>query len=93
MERENFIMFCLGAFSLAVGMIVQPYVKALWQWFKSHIPHRKNTQSTTDYQQQIDDLQAQINNIIETKYNRETNRKNNVRREIRDYLKELQTKQ
>ena len=93
MERENFIMFCLGAFSLAVGIIVQPYVKALWQWCKSHIPHRKNTQSTTDYQQQIDDLQAQINNIIETKYNRETNRKNNVRREIRDYLKELQTKQ
>ncbi len=93
MERNEFIMFVLGAVSLAAGMVLQPYMKAVWQWVKSHIPHRKNTQSTTNYQQQIDDLQSQIDNIIEVKYQREQNRKNNVRREVRDYLKDLQTKQ
>ena len=93
MERDNFIMFCLGAFSLAVGMVIQPYVKALWQWCKHSISHRKNTQPTSPtIQQQIDDLQSQIDNVIDVKYNRDTNRRSNVRREVRDYLKELQTK-
>ncbi len=93
MERNEFIMFVLGAVSLAAGMVLQPYVKAVWQWCKSHITHRKNTQSTPTIQQQIDDLQSQIDNVIDVKYNRDTNRRSNVRREVRDYLKELQTKQ
>lgn len=36
------------------------------------------------------DIEEQVNNLVEVKYNRETNRKNNIRREVRDYLKELQ---
>lgn len=39
---------------------------------------------------QIDDLQEQVDNLIEVKYNRDRNRKNNIRRDVRDYLKELQ---
>ena len=38
----------------------------------------------------IDDLEEQMNNLAKNHYRRETNRKNNVRREVRDYLKELQ---
>lgn len=39
---------------------------------------------------QINDLQEQVDNLIEVKYNRETNRKSNIRRDVREYLKELQ---
>ena len=41
-------------------------------------------------QKQMDDLQQQINNLVEVKYNRDRNRKNNIRRDVREYLKELQ---
>lgn len=40
--------------------------------------------------EQINDLQQQINNLVEIKYNRDRNRKNNIRRDVREYLKELQ---
>jgi len=40
--------------------------------------------------ERIDDLQEQINNLVEVKYTRDRNRKNNIRRDVRDYLKELQ---
>jgi hypothetical protein len=40
--------------------------------------------------ERVDDLQEQVDNLIEVKYNRDRNRKNNIRRDVRDYLKELQ---
>ena len=40
--------------------------------------------------ERIDDLQEQVDNLIEIKYNRDRNRKNNIRRDVREYLKELQ---
>ena len=40
--------------------------------------------------ERVDDLQEQINNLVEVKYTRDRNRKNNIRRDVRDYLKELQ---
>jgi hypothetical protein len=40
--------------------------------------------------EQVNDLQQQVNNLVEVKYNRDRNRKNNIRRDVRDYLKELQ---
>ena len=40
--------------------------------------------------ERIDELEEQLNNVAANSYRRETNRKNNVRREVRDYLKELQ---
>ena len=40
--------------------------------------------------EQVNDLQEQVNNLVEVKYNRDRNRKNNIRRDVREYLKELQ---
>ena len=40
--------------------------------------------------ERIDELQEQVNNLVEVKYNRDRNRKNNIRRDVREYLKELQ---
>ena len=41
-------------------------------------------------EERIDDLEEQMDNVAKNSYRRETNRKNNIRREVRDYLKELQ---
>ena len=45
---------------------------------------------TNEDEKRMDDLQEQINNLAEVKYNRDRNRKNNIRRDVREYLKELQ---
>lgn len=84
----NFVMFCLGAFSLAVGLIVMPYVSMLRNAFKSRVRREKNTQPTLD-RLAIEDLQSQIDNIAEKLATRDRNRKNNLRRDVRDYLAEL----
>lgn len=41
-------------------------------------------------QERIDELEEQINNMAERLSNREHNRKYNIRRDVREYLKELQ---
>lgn len=87
MEKMNFVMFCLGAFSLAVGLIAMPYVSMLRNAIKSRIKREKNT-ITLD-RVAIEDLQSQIDNLAERLATRERNRKNNLRRDIRDYLEEL----
>ena len=83
----NFVMFCLGAFSLAVGLVAMPYVSMLRNAIKSRIRREKNT-ITLD-RVAIEDLQSQIDNLAERLATRERNRKNNLRRDIRDYLEEL----
>ena len=40
--------------------------------------------------EQVNDLQKQLNNVVEAKYIRDRNRKSNIRRDVRNYLKELQ---
>lgn len=95
MERMNFIFFCLGALSLFVGILAQPYVQMGWQWFKSLISHKKPQQSNVycdDLQAQINELKEQMDNVAANSYRREQNRKSNIRREVRDYLAELRTK-
>jgi FtsZ-binding cell division protein ZapB len=98
MEKQEFIYFVLGAGSLFVGLLVQPYMKMGWQWLKSQISHRFPPKPAIDatavinLQQQIDELKEQMNNVAKNAYRRETNRKNNVRREVREYLNELKTK-
>jgi len=87
MEKMNFVMFCLGAFSLAVGLVAMPYVSMLRNAIKSRIRREKNT-ITLD-RVAIEDLQSQIDNLAERLATRERNRKNNLRRDIRDYLEEL----
>lgn len=83
----NFVMFCLGAFSLAVGLVAMPYVSMLRNAIKSRIRRGKNT-ITLD-RVAIEDLQSQIDNLAERLATRERNRKNNLRRDIREYLEEL----
>lgn len=78
------------AFTLAV-----PYVKNKYNAFK-HAKKRKLTADTNRIltmdilNNKINDLQKQVDNIIEVKYNRDKNRKHNIRRDVREYLKELQ---
>ena len=67
-----------------------PYVKKYFKSIKSRLKRRKHVQPNTDISKRLDDLQSQINNLVEVKYNRDTNRKNNIRRDVREYLKELQ---
>ena len=77
-----------------------PYVPKWWNALK-HSIKRKPTPESSDMdmvdviivaklEERVDELEEQINNIAEVKYRREQNRKNNIRREVRDYLKELQ---
>lgn len=40
-------------------------------------------------QDRIDDLEEQVNNLATNHYRRERNRKNNIRRDVREYLEEL----
>ncbi len=88
MEKVNLIMFCLGALSLAIGLVAMPYVSMLRNAFKSRVRRGKNTQPTLD-RLAIEDLQSQIDNIAEKLATRDRNRKNNLRRDVRDYLAEL----
>ena len=88
----NVLDFTLGAISLAVGLIAQPYVKSIWYAIKSRIKRRKNTQPNVycdDLQSQIKELEKQINNVAERLSTRDTNRKHQVRREVREYLESL----
>ena len=100
MEKMNFVMFCLGAFSLAVGLVLMPYVSMLRNAIKSRIRRGKNTQPNNVFTiedkimigktlNRVDDLEKQVNNLAERLATRERNRKNNLRRDIREYLEEL----
>jgi hypothetical protein len=40
--------------------------------------------------ERVNDLEEQLTNVVEAKYTRDRNRKNNIRRDVREYLKELQ---
>jgi hypothetical protein len=71
-----------------------PYVIG---WFKS-IKSRKKRKSNVDildilqYERlikRVSELEEQINNVAKNHYTREANRKNNVRKVVREYLSEL----
>jgi hypothetical protein len=71
-----------------------PYVI---RWFKS-IKSRKKRKSNVDildilqYERltkRVDELEEQLNNVAKSHYVREVNRKNNVRKVVREYLSEL----
>lgn len=74
-----------------------PYMPKWWNAFKNAIK-RVFTRKEKDIvdvviiaqlQDRIDELEEQVNNVAKNNYRRETNRKNNIRREVRDYLNEL----
>ena len=51
---------------------------------------RKSNVYCDDLSKRIDDLEEQINNIAEIQATQQRNRKYNIRRDVREYLKELQ---
>ena len=50
--------------------------------------NQSNTQ-VTELQRRVDELEQQLNNVAKSHYVREVNRKNNVRKVVREYLSEL----
>lgn len=80
-----------------------PHVPKWWNALKNAIK-RKKTQKPkrnkgmdmvdviliSKLSERIDELEEQMDNVAKNSYRREQNRKNNIRREVRDYLKELQ---
>ena len=77
-------------FTLAV-----PYVKMKWNAFKHAKKHKQTADNIHTHNmdilvEQINELREQMNNVAQNSYRREQNRKSNVRRVVRDYLKELQ---
>ena len=106
MENEMIAMplvVCLiigTAFISAIITTALPILPKWWYELKTLISRvftrKSNTTDMVDViliaqlTERIDELEEQMNNVAENAYRRETNRKNNVRREVRDYLKELQ---
>jgi len=100
LAMPSVVLLILGAaFISAVITTALPSLPNYWNALKNSIKRvftRKSDMDVVDViiiaklQERIDELQEQVNNLVEVKYNRETNRKNNIRREVRDYLKELQ---
>ena len=73
-----------------------PYVPKWFNALKSRIKRKPNATDIVDViliaklTERVDDLQEQLNDAVgkEKKFSR--NRKNNIRRDVREYLQELQ---
>lgn len=98
MAMPSVVLLILGTAVLsAVVTQALPHVFKWWNALK-HSIKRKPTPKTdivdviliAKLTERVDDLEEQLNNVIEAKYTRDRNRKNNIRRDVRDYLKELQ---
>tara|TARA_R110000824_G_scaffold184343_4_gene365312 strand:- start:425 stop:760 length:336 start_codon:yes stop_codon:yes gene_type:complete len=88
----------------AVITTAMPYMPIIWQSFKTRIKHifmRKRSTHDNDIfdviqiqelNVKIDDLNEQVKNIAETQTMQRRNRKYNLRRDVREYLMELQEK-
>ncbi len=94
MDKMWIIYFTLGAISMIIGMIIYPHVLKMRMHIMQYFTRKKHTPNVycDDLQSQINELKEQINNVAERLSTRDTNRKHQVRREIRDYLEELRTK-
>ena len=90
----NLYIIILACISTLIFRESTPYVI---RWFKS-IKSRKKRKSNVDildilqYERltkRVDELEEQLNNVAKSHYVREVNRKNNVRKVVREYLSEL----
>ena len=79
--------------------IVSASLPRMGKWFnalKSRIKRKSNATDIVDIiiisklTERVDELEEQLTNLAEVKYNRDKNRINNIRRDVREYLKELQ---
>ena len=82
----------------AVVTQAMPYVPEYWNALKNVIRRKLTRKPKMDMvdlviiaqlQDRIDNLEEQMNNLAKNHYRRETNRKNNIRRDVREYLEEL----
>ena len=81
------------AFTLLV-----PVVRKKWNAYKNAKKHKFTNIKPEGLlqievealQRKVVELEEQINNVAKNHYRRETNRKSNIRRDVREYLKELQ---
>ena len=74
-----------------LSSIISVWLPMVPTWINALITRtkrRKNTKLRSN--SRLDNLEAQINNVAERLTRRDRNRKDQVRREVRDYLKELQ---
>ena len=89
----------LIVFTAFLTAIVSASLPRMGRWFnaiKSRIKRKSNATDIVDViliaklTERVDDLQEQINNCVETKQVATRNRKNNIKRDVREYLQELQ---
>ena len=106
MENEMIAMplvVCLiigTAFISAIITTALPILPKWWYELKTLISRvftrKSNTTDMVDViiiaqlTERIDELEEQMNNVADNAYRRDKNRINNIRRDVRDYLKELQ---
>ena len=105
MENEMIAMplvVCLiigTAFISAIITTALPILPKWWYELKTLISRvftrKSNTTDIVDViliaklTERIDELEEQMNNVADNAYRRDRNRKNNIRRDVRDYLSEL----
>lgn len=83
------------AFLTALVSSMLPSMGYYWNAFKTRIKRIFMRKPSIDQHnlevivERMNELEEQINNVAQNNYRRENNRKSNVRREVRDYLKEL----
>ncbi len=84
----------------AVVTTALPHVPKWWNALKHSIKRKSTPKSSgmdmvdviivAKLTERVDELQGQVDNLAERLSTRDANRKSNTRREVRDYLKELQ---
>ena len=72
-----------------------PYVKRRYNAFKDARKHKAladnlTTHNTDILVERINELEKQIDNVAKKVATRDRDRRSNIRRDVRDYLKELQ---
>ena len=104
MENEMMtipVVVGLIVFTALLTAVVSASLPRMGKWFnmfKSRIKRKSNATDIVDViliaklTERVDDLQEQINNCVETKQVATRNRKNNIKRDVREYLLELQNK-
>jgi len=89
------VLLLLTSVLASIITTMMPMLPKYWYAFKTHIRRVFTRKPKTnvycdDLSKRIDDLEEQINNIAEIQATQQRNRKYNIRRDVREYLKELQ---
>ena len=104
MENEMMtipVVVGLIVFTALLTAVISASLPRMGKWFtafKTRIKRKSNATDIVDViliaklTERVDDLQEQLNNVVEAKPIANRNRKNNIRRDVREYLQELQNK-